>query len=151
MIWAFDFKHHKQQIIQYKYDRKYGRVFSVLKNGLLVAMGKDKDSFELNLQDSFGKLKTPNMALFRHLELLQGCFSHFSKIHFLTPLDHPIKVTGLDCCNNFSSCVVTASYKNTNYLILIKIMHKVLQKNFTIEDIYKSRTNRTNSKNPFQV
>jgi hypothetical protein len=55
MIWAFDFKKHKQAIIQYKYDRKYGRVFAVLKNGLLVALGKDKDNFELSLQDSFGK------------------------------------------------------------------------------------------------
>jgi hypothetical protein len=65
-----------------------------------------------------------------------------------TILDHPIRITGLDCCRNFSNCVVTACHKSTNYIILVKIMHKVISKNFVVEDIYKSRTSRTNSKTP---
>ena len=55
MIWAFDLKPHKSGLVQYCYDRKYGRIFAVLKNGTLVCLGKDKEQFEISLEDHFGK------------------------------------------------------------------------------------------------
>lgn len=55
MIWAFDFKPYKSGLVQHCYDRKFGRVFAVMKNGTVACLGKDKEQFDISLRDHFGK------------------------------------------------------------------------------------------------